>query len=430
MLANLFFIAGTLTLSLNFVRFGGLAISDWFYFGSLFLAIVSTVLLKEKDKRFVWTHNRLIPFAFLILVGASLSLINAASLDLAIIEIVQQIYALTLFVSLIWLMVLRGQTQTILTAFIISGVFSASIAIWDFSTGDRLGPLFSNTLDSVLWYRYAGTLGHPNKFGYFLVLTSLLTLARFSVHELSFWKRILWIILFATQVFGIYLSGSVTAYIGFLVGCVAFLWSARPLHRPLRRLGCALFLPVSIFLIALVLLNPDFIASARDSFIIEQSLDRVQTTTAESRWIVYKEAFIEIAYSPLIGAGFDQISTSGIEEYLRSIDSTVHNMLLQNWYTGGLLAFLGWVAIYISLLRMIIFIFRKPDNDTEIFMIFGLAATVLAVIIMDQFQDAVYQREKWLVIGLFFGLTWNNKLQKLVNESKQLSFLRKFSSSK
>jgi hypothetical protein len=25
---------------------------------------------------------------------------------------------------------------------------------------------------------------------------------------------------------------------------------------------------------------------------------------------------------------------------------------------------------------------------------------------MDQFQDSIYQREKWLVIGLLVGLAW------------------------
>lgn len=415
MLANILFIVGTLTLSLNFVRFGGLAISDWFYFGSLFLAIVSTVLLKEKDKRFVWTQNRLIPAAFLIVIGAALSLVNATSLDLAIIEIVQQVYTLTLFVSLIWLMVLRGQTQTIVTAFILSGVFTAGIAIWDFSTGDRLGPLFSNTLDSVLWYRYAGTLGHPNKFGYFLVLTSLLTLTRFSIPELSLWKKIIWIVLFAVQVMGIYLSGSVTAYIGLVAGGVAFLWAARPLHRQLQRLGCALFLPVGISLVALVLLNPDLIASARDGFIIEQSLDRVQTITAETRLIVYDQALREIARSPLIGASFDQLATSGIEEYVRQLNTSIHNVLLQNWYAGGLFAFLGWAIIYIYLFWMVLTIFRESGDDDLTLQKFGLAAAVLAVIVMDQFQDAIYQREKWMVISLMLGLVWTNNLNKQSN---------------
>jgi len=404
MLTNLLFIAGTLTLSLNFVRFGGLAISDWFYFGSLFLALVSTVLLKEKDRRFVWTRNRLIPFAFLIVVGASLSLINARAIDLAVFEIVQQIYTLTLFVSLIWLMVLRGQTRIIITAFILSGVFTASIAIWDSSTGDRLGPMFSNTLDSVLWFRYAGTLGHPNKFGYYLVLTSLLSLARLAAPPIIFWRRLLWLVFFVIQVFGIYLSGSVTAYIGVLVGVGIFLWTAKPLHNFLLQAGCALSLPTAILVVAIVFLVPRSSASIGEGFIVEQSLDRVQTITAQSRWVVYEQALIQISRSPIIGASFDQLSTSGIAEYLRPTDTTVHNVLLQMWYAGGLLAFLGWAAIYIYLLRLVVLHFRKPQNNIQSLIKIGLAATVLAILVMDQFQDAVYQREKWLVLGLFLGL--------------------------
>jgi O-antigen ligase len=410
MLGNLFFMTGTLTLSLNFVRFGGLAISDWFYFASLALAILST-LLKDKDNRFVWTRNRLIPFALVILIGALLSMVNATSLDLAFIEIIQQIYTLTLFVSLIWLMVKRGQVETIITAFILSGVFSTGIALWDFATGDRLGPLFSNTLDSNLWYRYAGTLGHPNKFGYFLVLTSLLTLVRLAIPVASFWKRFVWLIVLVVQLFGVYLSGSVTAYIGLLVGGVAFLWADKPLHRFLGRVGCALSLPVSILVIAVILFNSGISDIADEEFIIERSLDRVQTITAESRLLVYDQAIRQIARSPIIGASYDQLSTSGIEKYLRSFDTTVHNILLQIWYAGGLFAFLGWLAIYIYLLSLVVIIFRQSPNDTLKLIELGLAVGVLSILIMDQFQDSIYPREKWLVIGLFLGLVWDIKPQ-------------------
>lgn len=38
-----------------------------------------------------------------------------------------------------------------------------------------------------------------------------------------------------------------------------------------------------------------------------------------------------------------------------------------------------------------------------------LAASALAFVLMDQFQDAIYQREKWLVAGLLLGAVWVSK---------------------
>jgi hypothetical protein len=39
-------------------------------------------------------------------------------------------------------------------------------------------------------------------------------------------------------------------------------------------------------------------------------------------------------------------------------------------------------------------------------MLLGTAATALSIILMDQFQDAVYQREKWLVFGILAAWYW------------------------
>lgn len=44
-------------------------------------------------------------------------------------------------------------------------------------------------------------------------------------------------------------------------------------------------------------------------------------------------------------------------------------------------------------------------------------------LVMDQFQDAIYQREKWLVIGLMASLVWErarNGRQTIVQKSVNL----------
>jgi O-antigen ligase len=85
----------------------------------------------------------------------------------------------------------------------------------------------------------------------------------------------------------------------------------------------------------------------------------------------------------------------------------IHNVFIQIWYVGGLLAFAGFVGVYIWLgywaLRTLLnsqLLFKQKYVTT-------LASIVLAVILMDQFQDAIYQREKWLIFGLFAAIIWN-----------------------
>ena len=56
------------------------------------------------------------------------------------------------------------------------GLFAASVTVIDYAFGTQVGNTLSGTLGRSFWGRYAGPLGHPNKLGYYLVLTSTLSL--------------------------------------------------------------------------------------------------------------------------------------------------------------------------------------------------------------------------------------------------------------
>lgn len=401
------FIAGTLLLSLNLIRPFGLAISDWFYLGALGTAILETSRF-ERSNLACWIQNRFLWMAGLILFGAIISTSRAIFVSTAIEEIFQQCYIITLFISLIWIMARRGKTDVIVTAFILAGLFTAGVALVDNVFGTRIGPSLSATPDIQLWGRYAGTLGHPNKFGYFLVPTSLLTLTRYINPHLRLRQRIAWGAAFLVQAIGVYLSGSVTAYLGFLFGGVLFFVFCRPARYHLVRLSLPLSLILTLAFLIGSLLGLPFVesSSADPANLINTSLDRVRVTTAKSRWDVYTQATEQIIRSPIIGIGYDQISTSGISQDYRALDYTVHNILLEIWYVGGLFAFLGWVSIYIYLAisssRILWNGLSRPTGSLTI----ALAAITLALIVMDQLQDSIYQREQWLIIGLMVSEIW------------------------
>lgn len=407
MASTIFFVLGTLLLSLNLVRPFGLAISDWLYIISMGLALLETIIVDRKNLK-LWTTNHFQWFAFLILLGGIISLVNSKNIKIASFEIVQQLYVITLFISLTWIMVRRGKTKAILMALILSGVFAAIIAAVDYITGSRLGPMLSGTPNAhaQFWERFAGPLGHPNKFGYFLVITSVMTFLFFQ-KEKKWISRALWIFLFLIQIFGIYLSGSMTAYVG-IVTSFLFLFIASFKGRKVISMSFAIgTITILIIIISFSLLSDfrkmNFIDTATNN--ITLSIYRVRTFTANSRWTGYKDAIEIILNSPIIGVGYDQVSTSNVGPEQRSLD--VHNVLLQTWYTGGVLAFIGFIGIYSLLGFYSLKTLLGVNNRGQQMLISALASLTLAILIMDQFQDAIYQREKWLVIAIFVSWIWN-----------------------
>ena len=409
--STFFFIVGTVLLSLNLVRPFGLAVSDWFYFGAMLLALIETARF-DRENFCCWMQNRFIWLAGLILLGAIISTSQALFLDTAIMEIFQQLYVVTLFTSLIWILVRRGKTNIIVQAFIWSGVFTASIAVIDYLTGSSLGLKLSGTHTAQYWGRYAGSLGHPNKLAYYLALTSTLSLARFLETNLlrsRFTIRLISGGVLSVQLFGLYLSGSLTGYLGFLLGAVALVTYLKMSARKMVRYSLAvLLIGVSLPLFVMSFGNVSLpAASSLGTSLISTALERVESNTANSRWYIFEKALLNISRNPLVGAGYDQISTSGIEIDSRQLGGTIHNMFLQNWYIGGFFAFLGWLLLYINLGWLSISTGLLGARKDAAPMLLGIAAATLSIILMDQFQDFVYQREKWLIIGLLVGLCWN-----------------------
>lgn len=413
MISPFLFVAGTLLISLNFFRFGGIAISDWFYLFSTGFAILETMSIDKKNQ-VCWFGNKYLPYVGLIIFGAILSLFRTENISVAFIELVQFIFVSTLFISLIWILVRRGKIQTILKAFVFSGFFSAGISIIDFLIGSSIGPLLSYKPDLLLWGRYAGTLGHPNKFGFFLVITALLS-TYFIASNIK-WRRLFWIICFVVHLIGIYLSGSLTAYIGLCIGLFWILFLRRWKTSLAFRIITGFILLFIIFIGGVISLFPEVesIPIPENQTIITVTLDRVQSITAESRLILYKESFQSIMKNPIIGYGFDQLSTSGISYYQRYLSGTVHNAILQIFYLGGFFSFLGLILIYANLTTASIRTVQQTTSNNQQHLLIYISAAVIAIIIMDQFQDAIYQREKWLAIGLFISSYW----QTITIESK------------
>ena len=410
MISNFLTIVGSLLISLNSFRLLGLAISDWCFFGAVVIMLLETITI-DKQHISVWLKSPFYIPAWFILFGAIISTVNATSAAVALSEIFQQIYVMTLYVSIFQIIILRGKSDWVIKAFILSGVFSAGIALFDYSTGSRLGPILSGRPDRQLWYRYAGTLLHPNKFGYYLVLTSILTFPLLSNRSNPI-RRLVWLALLAIQVFGIFLSGSVTAYIGLIFG--TSLWVVSFLH--FQRKAIKTLVVLTLLILPIIMMSGligtyvfEFNLNSREN-IIARSLTRVQSNTAQSRLDVYLNSLKLIMESPFVGTSFDQLATSDLSGN-RRLSYSVHNSLLQIWYVGGIFAFIGYIIIYFKLgITALKTLFGRNKTKIPPFMS-SVAAATLSIMIMDQFQDGIYQREKWLVIGILAGYAYWEKHQ-------------------
>jgi O-antigen ligase len=408
--STLLFLIATVLLSFNFVRLFGLAISDWLYFGALVFALIET-LLAQRSHAPCWLRNRFLWALPLILLGAIISTMNAQNWFVAFIEISQQVFVMTFFVSLVWVLVRRGKIKPIIYAFIFSGIITAGVVLVDYFTGSKFGPFLSGTPNIQLWGRYAGTLGHPNKLGYFLVLTTLLSIGQVLNIETSraaIISRFGWYASIVVQVFGIYLSGSMTAYLGLLTGIIIFALSSKNIFVNMTRTFGGVVTGVLLAGCFLIATQINYIESlvSHGNNVITQAIIRIETNTGETRLANYIQAWEKIAQNPWFGVGYDQISTSGISTEARFLEHSVHNPLLEIWYTGGVFAFLGWVAIYFQVGLTALMLIWRGKYTTLSPLILGLASAALSILLMDQFQDAIYQREKWLVFGMLVSISW------------------------
>lgn len=424
-LSTFLFSVGTFLLCLNFQRVFGLAISDWFFFFSLFFFLINSISNKSNRFKHIIKNKNLFA-SFIILFGSLISMLVVKFYENAFMELFQQLYVIIFFTSLIWFLIENGCYLTIINSFIYSGVFTASIAIIDFFFNMNFGPLLSKTPNIELWERYAGTLGHPNKFGVFLVITSLFSFDNIikNIIDKKRNKAFIYFIYFVLQCFGIYLSGSMTAMIGLIVGLSLYTLlnpttKKMIFNRFYFKFSFFMFI-FSIFLFIFInTISFESVIKNIQSTNILRAYTRIVDSSANSRIDIYQKAYYDFFKQPITGYGIDQLSTSSIPYEARYIDGTIHNIFLQILYSGGIITFLGWVLIYFNLFRNGIFLLKNSEITNNYSNSWILFATSISLFIMDQFQDTIYQREKWIVFGLLFSFSW--ALRNNINNN-QLAF--------
>src|SRR5207253_7581745 len=107
-----------------------------------------------------------------------------------------------------------------------------------------------------------------------------------------------------------------------------------------------------------------------------------------------KSAELLLSHDPVTGYGMENVGTSPTQ----TIGFDLHNTILQSWVAGGVLAFLGTVWLYATVLIGGWRAARKGDPLT-----LALFAACVAFVMMDMFHPHLYMRFKWFAAALLIA---------------------------
>lgn len=406
-----FYLLGTLTLSLNFVRpFGvDLALSDFFYFIALGGLIFEGIASKRPVRKWLPFHSFWLP-ASLILVGGLIATINAVEPASSIFETLKIWFLFSLWISMGVVMVRdKGQAENVIIAFVLSGLFTSLVAVGGFLTGADIGSIFTPNLSSYHWGRYSGTLGHPNHLGAMVALCiPLVIVMGFSSWNLKSGKLKALGLCGACFLLGwaAMLAGSVAAFMAIIlsVSLVLLVGLWRLLQRgKLLLLLSALIVASGGWLITTYSLASAGLEGKMADVAISDHFGRVQNTTGQGRLELLEQSWRLIQDNPLSGYGMDQIK--GQDSSSMVTTAVVHNALALGWLAGGLLTFVGLVVIYWLTLKMVFRSTLAIIKGHSSWLALGLAGSSLGWIVVSLNNPVIYSRYSWISVSLLLGMS-------------------------
>ena len=427
---NLLFVFGTYSLIFNMIRpFAGISLPDAFFFASFILVIIEGIMKRRSIKVWLPYHPLWFP-AFLFLIGGLLSSINAVRGLTSISIAIKQFYTFSLWVSLCIVMVKRGNTRKIITTLIIGALTTAVVALLDyifnFGIGNFLVITFYPEQNFDFYYRTGGTFGHPNELAMFLAIVFPLTASRYLECSISIGKtkflRTLYFLTLIIEFLAILASGSLTGLLGvFISSCIllfVFLAKHPLVSKPkilLINISTTICFAMVFWLIIVPFINE---RGFLDNLIKQNSIYRVSQITGPDRMKLLQEGLDYIQDHPILGAGMDQGGTGGLAVSDLVTSYYIHNTIIQSWVAGGIFVFIGSLLLYILVVIFAVSGIKKyiSTKVTSEFIV-GLSSSIFGWVIMDMLQANIYQRYKWLVVGLIVG---NLLFQKKATSSKKI----------
>jgi len=408
-------------LPLNGLRqIAGVPIGDAF----LALGIVLAVLLVVLRRRFPpiprWLGLATVLFLGGFLVSAAFSPLDPAAIrelfprgnDSAIAAFLKLLLSLAVLPVVVVALASRMAVIRLLATAWIAGVaVSCLLAVCDAYLGFRLEPFFAQDREAVEWWigptdppRYPGFAAHPNSLGISAVLATPLLLASITDPR-RLYVGFPVLLLF---VWGVFLSGSRTAAVAFvLIVVAAFILIPRVrsvVFAPRLRQGAYQATLVLVFLLitfsgfGLELGSGGAGSGGAGSggFAGPASLKRLgaddesANASDQERRELLETSFDLIAERPLTGSGFELIQSS-------------HTVYLQPLVAGGVLALAGFVVAWLGFILTGVRLWRTAEEPARSFAI-ALTLSVGGYLIMGTFINGMLDRFLYLGPALVLAL--------------------------
>jgi hypothetical protein len=248
--------------------------------------------------------------------------------------------------------------------------------------------------------RYTGFAGHPNDLGAALAVTLPMSLASLFLFAKQRLALVALGLGFLLTIFGLRLSGSLSAVGGAVSGSIATLMvllGGKRVRRKWPWYGTLILTFAGlIFVLARCGTSLDAgLAAIKDPRIRLSEVVGGEGTLSTRLWTI-NSAIDDIAESPLIGKGFDHESTDVFE------GGQVHSMPILAWQGGGLLVLLGLAGmIWLS------FGIVRPGRSKTTFRLrairAGLLGSTCAMVVNGLAQPFLYKRFGWIPVALIFS---------------------------
>lgn len=388
--ARYLFYLGAGTIGLLTVRpAAALTLSDWIFFACL--GVTTVVLLTARSDR-----DYLVPATVTVGVGlfAAGGLVSSfgAIATIQSLSIVARLVYLT--VVWFWLATVVLETREHVRNAAIAWVGSVALS----SSGALLQYLYGDVIpggDSA-WGRMTGFTPHYNHLGG-LVAIAMAPALMLAVDASQRRVRIVGLASVALLGAGLLLSGSVGGLLATVTAVVFWLVVRGVTLRTGARLAAVVVAGAAVLVLSGA-------ASVADPL---HRIERVTSAeeaaagtggTLYTRLEGYEEAWARIREQPLIGVGLDEPSSQAVLG-----PKLVHNMIINQWFSGGILALIGIVVIVGGVVLTGLRVARAATGEDRAFAL-ALLASVWAFIVFGMGEPILFVRYGWFPAALLITL--------------------------
>jgi O-antigen ligase len=366
-----------------------LTLSDWIFFACLGLTCAA-LLVSRTDRDYLVPVTITVGVG-LFAAGGLLSSFGAVAAQQSVSIVARLVY---LTVVWFWLATILLQTREHVRNAAIAWVGSVALS----SSGALLQYLYGDVIpggDSA-WGRMTGFTPHYNHLGG-LVATAMAPALMLAVDASRRWVRITGLGTVAFLGAGLLLSGSVGGLLATVTAVVFWLVVRGVPFRTGARL------------VAVVIVGTALLVTTGASSVVDPLRRIERVTSAEeaaagtggslyTRLEGYEEAWARIREQPLIGVGLDELSSQAVLG-----PKLVHNMLINQWFSGGILALVGIVVIIGGVALTGLRVVRSSVLEERAFSI-ALLGSVGAFVVFGMGEPILFVRYGWFPAALLIAL--------------------------